>query len=159
VKPIDKPRLLDALSRISARARMGDCTVAIVDDDASVLRITAEVLGKEGYRTRTFTSGDEFLAYLQNQRPDVAILDILMPHVDGFQVLDALRENPDWAKIPVVVMTAKVLSTEELAALNKSVRAVIQKSGITYEKAYVQLVEQLKLMHKKEPAHETSPAG
>ena len=67
--------------------------------------------------------------------------------------------DPDWAKIPVVVMTAKVLSTEELAALNNHVRAVIQKSGITHEEAYKQLTEQLKLLNKKEPAHETVPAG
>ncbi len=56
-------------------------------------------------------------------------------------------------------MTAKILAAEELVALNDHVRAVIQKSGITYEKAYKQLAEQLKLLNKKEPAHETSPAS
>ena len=159
VKPIDKARLLDALSRVSARSRTRECNVAIVDDDPNMLRITAGVLEKEGYRAHTFTSGEEFLANLRKQRPDVAILDLVMPHIDGFQVLDALRENPDWAKIPVVVMTAKILSTEELAALNNHVRAVIQKNGISNENALGQLVEQLKLLNKKDPAHETSSAG
>jgi PAS domain S-box-containing protein len=159
VKPIDKARLLDALLRVSAHSDMGKCNVAIVDDDVDTLRITAAVLEKEGYRARTFISGEEFLANLREQRPDVVILDLLMPHIDGFQILDALRENPDWAKIPVVLMTAKVLSTEELAALNNHVRAVIQKSGITHEEAYKQLAEQLRLLKKKELAHETSPAG
>ena len=90
VKPVDKARLLEALSRVSAHARMGKCTVAIVDDDVNILRITAEVLEKEGYRSRTYISGEEFLANLQEQRPDVVILDLLMPHLDGFQVLNAL---------------------------------------------------------------------
>ncbi len=138
---------------------MEGCDVAIVDDDPDTLSITARVLENEGYRAHTFTSGEEFLANLQKQRPDVVILDLLMPHIDGFQILDALRENPDWAKIPVVVMTAKMLSTEELASLNERVRAVIRKSGMINDNALRQLVEQLKLMNKKEHAHETSPAS
>jgi hypothetical protein len=56
-------------------------------------------------------------------------------------------------------MTTKILAAEELMRLNNQVRTVIRKSGITHEKAYGQLVEQLKLMNKKEPAHESSPAG
>ena len=56
-------------------------------------------------------------------------------------------------------MTAKILAAEDLVTLNNQVRAVIRKSGITYEKAYEQLVEKLKNMYKKEPAHETTPAG
>jgi CheY-like chemotaxis protein len=159
VKPIDKTRLLDTLSRVSALSGTRGCNVAIIDDDMKALKITARVLENKGYRARTFTSGEAFLANLKEQRPDIAILDLLMPHIDGFQILDALRENPDWATIPVVVMTAKILSTEELVALNNHVRTVIRKNGITHEEAYKQLAEQLKLMNKKEPAHETHPVG
>jgi len=159
VKTTDKARLLDVISRVSALSGTRGYNVAIVDDDVNTLKITAGVLEKEGYRARTFISGEEFLANLQEQRPDVAIVDLLTPHIDGFQVLDALRKNPDWAKIPVVVMTSKILATEELVKLNNQVRAVIQKSGIINENALGQLVEKLKLMNKKEPAHETSPAS
>jgi len=159
VKPISTTRLLDALSRVSSRSGTRGYNVAIVDDDANTLKITAGALEKEGYRARTFISGEEFLANLQKQRPDVVILDLLTPHINAFQLLDALRENPDWAKIPVVLMTAKILAAEDLVTLNNQVRAVIRKSGITYEKAYEQLVEKLKNMYKKEPAHETTPAG
>jgi CheY-like chemotaxis protein len=159
VKPIDKARLLAALSHVSAFFGTRGYNVAIVDDDPDTLKVTARVLENEGYQARTFTSGEEFLASLREQIPDILILDLLMPQIDGFQILDVLQENPGWAKIPVVVMTAKVLSTEDIAALNNHVRAVIQKSGIIYVKPYEQLVEQLKLMNKKEPVHETSPAG
>jgi CheY-like chemotaxis protein len=159
VKPVAKGRLLDALSRVSAHFGGEKCNVAIVDDDPNTLNFAAGVLEKEGYRASKFTSGEEFLANLQKERPDVAILDLLMPHINAFQLLDTLRENPDWAKIPVVVMTAKMLSTEELASLNNHVRAVIQKSSISNENALGQLVEKLKLLNKKEPAHETSSAG
>jgi CheY-like chemotaxis protein len=159
VKPIDKTRLLDALSRVSALSGTRGYNVAIVDDDPDTLRIAAGVLEKEGYRARTFTSGEEFLASLQEQRPDVVILDLMTPHINAFQLLDAIRENPDWAKIPVVAMTAKILAAEELVRLNHNVRAVIQKSGITYAEAYKQLAEQLRLLNNKEHAHETSPAG
>ena len=61
-----------------------------------------------------FTSGEEFSPTLRKQRPDVVILDLLTPHINAFQLLDAIRENPDWAKIPVLIMTTKILSTEEL---------------------------------------------
>jgi len=159
-KPIDKARLLDALSCILSRSGKGECIVAIVDDDPSVLMIAAEVLEKEGgCRVCTYESGEAFLESLRKQRPDVVILDLLMPNIDGFQVLDALRANPDWATIPVMVITAKVLSTEELAWLNDRVRAVIRKCGTPNINIMEQLAEQIKLMNNREPAHENSSAG
>ncbi|MBN2577441.1 MAG: response regulator [Pirellulales bacterium] len=159
VKPIDKARLLEALSRVSALSGREEYNVAIVDDDPDTLRMTAESLENEGYRARTFTSGEEFLADLREQQPDVAILDLLMPRINAFQLLDKLRENSDWSKIPVVVMTSKILAAEELLKLNEHIRTMIQKSGITYEEAYKRLVEQLKLLYNKESVHETRSAG
>ena len=61
-------------------------------------------------------------------RPDVIILDLMMPKMDGFEFLDALRRRPDWQDIPVVVITAKDLTDEDRDRLNGGVERIIQKS-------------------------------
>ena len=61
-------------------------------------------------------------------RPDVIILDLMMPKMDGFEFLDELRRRPDWQDIPVVVITAKDLTDEDRNRLNGGVERIIQKS-------------------------------
>ena len=65
---------------------------------------------------------------LATARPDVIILDLMMPKMDGFEVLDELRRRPDWQGIPVVIITAKDLTDEDRNRLNGGVERIIQKS-------------------------------
>ena len=100
------------------------------------------------------TEEPDFLASLATLRPDAVIVDLLMPHMDGFQVIERLREHPACAGIPVVVMTAKALSDDDLLQLNHSDCAVLQKDGTACKKALHQLVDQLQLLEtRKEFAH------
>lgn len=84
-------------------------TVLIVDDEAPVRRVLAECLRKIGYAVSSASDGTEALQLLHTaQPPDLIVLDLMMPGMTGFEVLSALRANPDWASIPVVVLTATV---------------------------------------------------
>jgi CheY-like chemotaxis protein len=73
------------------------------------------------------------LAAIARDRPDVILLDLLMPRLDGFGVIEQLRQNPAHKSIPIVVLTAKSLSDAETAGLKSSVANVIRKQGLAGE--------------------------
>ena len=73
---------------------------------------------------------DEALEALAKQRPDVILLDLLMPHLDGFGVLEYLRQESHTRDVPVLVLTAKTLTTEEQTLLQERVLKVLQKQGL-----------------------------
>jgi PAS domain S-box-containing protein len=150
VKPVSHAQLLQAIQRLSLDPERSVRNVAVVDDDPSLLRLVRRILEKENYRVCTYESGEAFLAGLATQRLDAAIIDLLMPHMDGFQVIERLREHPACADIPVVVMTAKILSEDDFLQLDHSVCAVLQKDGASCQEAFHQLVNRLHLMETRE---------
>jgi PAS domain S-box-containing protein len=159
VKPIAKSRLLQAIRRVSLDPARHIKNVAIVDDDLNMLQLAACILEREHYTVWTFESGEAFLASLATQKPDIVIVDLLMPHMDGFQLIETLREHPTCSDVPVVIMTAKVLSEDDLAQLSHCVCAVIQKDGTICEEALHQLVAQVQLMEAGREQYADSSAG
>lgn len=99
----------------------GTKQILIVDDEEdirAVVQISLEEFG--GWQTIAASSGEEGLQLARTQHPDAILLDISMPDVDGFQVCEALQQDPQTQAIPIVVLTAKVLPSDRLhfAALN-----------------------------------------
>ncbi len=90
--------------------------IMVVDDDQEVLKMLSCILELEGYRVATTTDGRAALALLEEQRPDLVILDIMMPEPDGFQVLDLIRQRCDF---PVIMLTGRreVTTLREALAL------------------------------------------
>jgi PAS domain S-box-containing protein len=80
-------------------------TVLVIDDDPEVRQLLARMLGKEGFRVIEATGGEEGIALARAERPDVITLDVLMPGLDGWGVLAALKNDPELASIPVVMLT------------------------------------------------------
>ncbi len=78
----------------------------VADDDESVRTLLAEILAGEGYRVVTASDGAEALEKMRATEPDLVILDLMMPHVSGWQVLEEIERHPRWAGTPVVVLTA-----------------------------------------------------
>ena len=81
-------------------------TVMIVDDDPRLSAALQFRLEQAGYRVRSASSGQDFLAQLEMQRPDLILLDLMMPDMSGLEVLEYLRSDTDLCSIPVVVVTA-----------------------------------------------------
>jgi CheY-like chemotaxis protein len=159
VKPVAKLQLLQAIQHVSLDPKRSIQNVAVVDDDPSMLRLVARILEKERYKVWTFESGEAFLASLTTQQTDAVIVDLLMPHMDGFQFIEMLREHPICSDLPVIVMTAKALSEDDLLRLNHRVRAIIQKNGTACDDALHQLVSQLQLMENIEEQHANNSTG
>lgn len=82
-------------------------TILAVDDDAQVLRSITRILQDAGYTVQTASSGAEALELIGRQRPDLVILDIIMPEMDGLEVCRRLRADPFTAKLPIIFLTAK----------------------------------------------------
>jgi CheY-like chemotaxis protein len=84
----------------------GRRTVLLVEDDADLLRFASVTLRLAGYRLRMATDGQEAIALAHRARPDLVLLDLRLPRVDGWQVLEALRGDQALRQVPVVVLTA-----------------------------------------------------
>jgi CheY-like chemotaxis protein len=103
-------------------------TVMVVDDTAVIRETLAKLLRNEGFQTVCAANGKEALAALQSAAPDVILLDIMMPEMDGLECLAALRQQPRWRALPVIIMTAlgdeeHQLKAERLGASDYLVKA------------------------------------
>jgi DNA-binding response OmpR family regulator len=83
-------------------------TIMVVDDNPDIITIVKTILEGKGYKVFSASSGAELLNLLDNQKPDLIILDIMMPEMDGLEVLTRLKSVTDTATIPVILLTAKV---------------------------------------------------
>jgi CheY-like chemotaxis protein len=91
--------------------------ILVVDDDHDIREMVAEILALDGYRVRSALNGKVALEKARANRPDLIVLDLMMPVMTGWQFLDAQREDPRLATIPVVVVTAALVSHVEGAAV------------------------------------------
>ncbi|HET9296963.1 MAG TPA: response regulator [Candidatus Binatia bacterium] len=83
-------------------------TIMVVDDNPDIITIVKTILEGKGYQVLSASSGQELLNLLTDQKPDLIILDIMMPEMDGLEVLGRLKAVTDTASIPVILLTAKV---------------------------------------------------
>lgn len=86
-------------------AKQAGANILVIDDDASIRKVTALRLEREGYRVLTAPEGEEGLRIAKAERPDVILLDILMPRMDGREVLRRLKADPETQTIPVILLT------------------------------------------------------
>ena len=124
VKPIDPAQLIATLDAIAA-GRSKD--VLVVDDDAATRNLFRRILTRQGWTVREAADGKGALSQLKSSRPTLMVLDIMMPNVDGFDVLKSVRADDTLADLPVIVATSKDLTREELEWLKSHSGEVIRK--------------------------------
>jgi YesN/AraC family two-component response regulator len=139
-KPLGRTELAQALARhgtFSVSPTEGGLprTILIVDDDPGTLEIHSRIVQSQSssYRVLQAHNGREALETLQETRADLVLLDLMMPELDGFGVLQAMREHEHTRSIPVIVLTAQVLSEADMARLNQGVAIVLEKGLFSVE--------------------------
>ncbi|RBW53798.1 response regulator [Ruegeria sp. A3M17] len=124
IKPIDPARLISTLDSIATGR---DKDVLIVDDDMSTRNLFRRILTRNGWTVREAADGHGALSQLKSKRPTLMVLDIMMPNVDGFDVLKTVRTTDGLADLPVIVATSKDLTRDELDWLKAHSDEVIRK--------------------------------
>jgi CheY-like chemotaxis protein len=126
LKPFDREMILAALAHVLPPQGY----LLVVDDDPQIVDLVCQLLEGEPYEIVSAADGQAALAAIARRRPDVILLDLFMPRMDGFALIEQLHQDPQSQQIPVIVLTAKTLTAPEQAFLDQSVRTVIQKRGL-----------------------------
>ena len=153
-KPIDRERLITVLASHCPGADAPPRAL-IVEDEENARDTLRRVLQREAWEVTEAVNGADGLEHLARERPDVILLDLMMPVMDGFEFLRRMRANDAWSSIPVVVVTAKTLDEADRRALDGRVEQLIQKG----DHLDVVLTSLARLLPRDREAGETRTAG
>ena len=148
-KPVDRERLLKTLGRINFAKREGPkrMSVLVADDDPHVISFMEDVLQAQGIAVLKASTGEEAVKTAIERTPDLMILDLVMPGISGFEVVERLREHPVTRKLPVIIFSARELTPEEKSRLGTGIKRVISKGDFKKE----DLLSELRLLELAYP--------
>ena len=126
-KPVDRKKLIEVLARLCADT--ASRRVLVVEDEPATRELVRRVLEKGAWSVDEAENGLAALDRLAEGEPDVILLDLMMPEMDGFEFISRIGENERWRRIPVVVMTAKTLDSKDRERLTGRVEQLIEKSA------------------------------
>ena len=136
-KPIDRSRLAGILKKY--RDGLPGGLALVVDDDESARRLIRQMLEDSGWTVEEAEDGRVGLQRVESSPPDLIILDLTMPNMDGFDFADTLRRRREWRDLPILVVTSRDLSAEDRSRLNGQVQAVLQKGSYTREELLAEI--------------------
>ncbi|GMU57266.1 MAG: hypothetical protein AMXMBFR33_64120 [Candidatus Xenobia bacterium] len=129
-KPIQRDRLVTLLQRLCPA---GPGRVLVVEDDPNNRELFQRTLSQEGWTVETAENGRQAIERMQGEPTRLVLLDLMMPEVDGFEVLAVMHQNPRWASVPVVVVTAKELTDEEREYLHAHTARLVDRRQFSTE--------------------------
>ncbi len=144
-KPVERERLVEILLKYKPQEKKGQ--VLMVEDDEAARDVMGRMLEKEGWQVMEAENGRIGLDRLEEYKPDLILLDIMMPEMDGFSFVEILRQDERHKGIPVVVVTAKELTKDDLSRLNNNVNKILQKGS--YNKEELLSIVQSLVQNKK----------
>jgi signal transduction histidine kinase/CheY-like chemotaxis protein/CHASE3 domain sensor protein len=132
VKPVDRGALVSRLTQyaFTTKVQQGEIRVLVVDDEPANVELLQALLEPEGFKVLTASGGRQGIEVASAQHPHLILLDLMMPGVSGFDVVEALRTNVLTRSIPIMVLTAKELTDADKAALNGHVAAIFQRNSL-----------------------------
>ncbi|GAB1390452.1 MAG: response regulator [Rubrivivax sp.] len=101
--------------------------ILVVDDSKTELHHLSDMLGKRGYSVRTAENGEEALRRLAEDKPDLILMDVVMPGQNGFQLTRTITRDPRWADVPVIMCTSKNQETDKVWGLRQGAKDYIVK--------------------------------
>jgi len=131
VKPVQREELLAAVKKVEGAQIQRSARILVIDDDTSVTDLVQVILESEGCTVLKAHDGRTGLAMAESERPDLIILDLVMPELSGFNVAYQLKHNPATYTIPVMIMTSMEIDDETREQLQGFVVSLMRKSGFT----------------------------
>jgi signal transduction histidine kinase/DNA-binding response OmpR family regulator len=128
-KPVDRDQLAGLVRKY--RGPRAPCPAIVIEDDPASREVLRRTLEQDGWRVCEAANGREGLALVADGIPDLILLDLMMPEMDGFEFVERLRANAAWSRIPVVVVTARDLSLDDRERLKGRVRKILQKGAFS----------------------------
>jgi CheY-like chemotaxis protein len=104
--------------------------ILIIDDDVNIHKLAKKALQDSGLEVTACFDGESGLAEIEHRRPAIVIVDLLMPRLDGFDLIERLRRIPEWRTLPIVVWTNLDLTGREFESLSSRVNRVVSKRGL-----------------------------
>ena len=150
VKPISRSALLEAMRKHVPPEGDDDSVILLVDDDPKTLELLEEILRSVGYETQSVQSGVRALEVLSSKLVGAVLLDLLMPGMDGFEVIRHIRQEEVLRALPIFVLTAKTLTSQERDLLRDQTQGLLQKNG-DWQKQLVSEINRV-LQHKRTQA-------
>ena len=133
--------LLAVLAQLGVPA--GEGRVLVVDDDPQMRDLLARLLEREGYRPVVAADGPSALAHIEEGVPDAILLDLMMPRMDGFELLATLRRRPGGRQVPVVVVTAKSISEADGISLERYAERLLERDATADDELVTALAAEL----------------
>ena len=132
VKPVDRGALISRLTQhaFTRKVEQGEIRVLVVDDEPANVELLKALLEPEGFKVLTASGGRQAIDLARAQHPHLVLLDLMMPGVTGFDVVEALRTDALTRSIPIMVLTAKELTVADKAALNGNVEAIFRRHSL-----------------------------
>jgi signal transduction histidine kinase/DNA-binding response OmpR family regulator len=150
IKPIRKSVLLETIRKHVPYKYDDDTAILLVDDDPKTLELLEETLRSAGYETQSVQSGKRALEVLSSKLVSAVLLDLLMPGMDGFEVIRHMRQDAALKQLPIFVMTGKSLTAEESDLLARDTQALLLKNG-SWQKQLLAELERVIQGHKLWP--------
>ncbi|MGQ3683878.1 MAG: response regulator [Candidatus Loosdrechtia sp.] len=153
IKPVEREKLVNTVNSClsSGQKKETPFRILVVDDDEKTVKYMSTVLEDAGFEVFKAYDGKVGINLAINSNPDLIILDLIMPEVNGFEVVEKLRVHPGTKGIPIIICSAKDITSEERDELNGNVLAIMQKKNYTQEDllAAVKRVEKLRSKEKR----------
>jgi signal transduction histidine kinase/DNA-binding response OmpR family regulator len=151
IKPVNPDLLVQTLKRYTQTSQT--LNILVIDDDPNQRDMLSRIFVKEGWNVRTAEGGRSALSLLEQSLPDVMILDLMMPAMDGFEFLKLVKENEQWSSIPVLILSSMELTNEDYDRLTGSVAGILQKKELDPQQLLVviQRLNQSNIKRKETP--------
>ncbi|QJD85401.1 response regulator [Cohnella herbarum] len=131
IKPVNRDKIVSVLEKYVVERHTH--SILVIEDDSAASQMLANMLRKEGYRVAQAGDGRIALDRIAQTVPGLILLDLMMPEMDGFDFVTELRKREEWRTIPIVVITAKDITSEDRLRLNGYVANIVQKGHVHRE--------------------------
>jgi CheY-like chemotaxis protein len=127
VKPVDRARFVERLEQFTRPTAMSKPRLLLIDDDAVFHTMVGDELNRLGYQIIHAEDGASGIEKAREEKPDIIILDLMMPGMSGFEVAEMLKRDESTAGIPILVMTSKDITPDDRMQLQSKISALIPK--------------------------------